>query len=253
MTQLSQLSSLEAEIKRHPVYANPYFDRLKYAGWSGDTYALHRANFFYRTELTVKAIAHVCARAADNDDVPTLILFSHILNEECGDGDKDKCHLLLMEQSHNLFGKDVFGLPPLSVIEARKSALIVEGTNRYRQRIQELCSSSYQRVLGVAMALESHAKEMLGYCRTAFRAHAETLDTEQFVNEIEVYFNVHLNGGVEERHAVDARECVRSNCRSEQDFKEIAFGARETLDIQLAMWQDLEQVANKMEVQYRHD
>jgi heme oxygenase-like protein len=253
MTQLSQLSSLQAEIKRHPVYANPYFERLKYSRWTGDTYALHRANFFYRTELTVKAIAHVCARAADNDDVPTLILFSHILNEECGNGDKAKCHLLLMEQSHNLFGKDAFRLPPLSVIEARKSALIVEGTNRYRQRIQELCGSSYQQVLGVAMALESHAKEMLGYCRTAFRANADTLDIEQFVNEIEVYFNVHLNGGVEERHAVDARECVRSNCRSEQDFKEIAFGARETLNIQLAMWQDLEQVANKMEIKYRHD
>src|SRR4051812_40384042 len=233
------LDSVCEEIERHPVYANSYFDSLRSAGWTRETYALHRANFFYRTELTVKLIAHVCARAADVDDVPTLILFSYILNEECGNGNPKYCHAVLMEQAHNLFGTTVFNLEPLAVVAARNSPLLTQGTIRYRKRMAELASGSYQSLLGVAMALESHAEKMLTHCRTAFRAHAEYFDPTKFVREIEMYFNVHLDGGVEERHAVDAAACVRRNCQTPEDLAEVSYGAREALDVQLDMWQDL--------------
>jgi len=239
MPSQENLARLCDEIESHPVYANPYFDSLKNARWTRETYALHRANFFYRTELTVKAIAHVCARAADEDDVPTLILFSYILNEECGNGEAKNCHAVLMEGAHNLFGRAAFDLEPLAVTAARNSPLIAEGTNRYRKRMAELASGSYQRLLGVTMALESHAEKMLTHCRTAFRRHSEYLERAQFVREVEVYFNAHLDGGVEERHASDATECVRRNCRTPADFDEVAYGAREMLNVQLDMWLDL--------------
>src|SRR5690242_831117 len=77
------LEGLRAEIENHVIFHNGYFGKLNDSLFTKETYSLHRANFFYRTELTVKAIAHVCARAADCDDELTLILFSHILNEEC--------------------------------------------------------------------------------------------------------------------------------------------------------------------------
>src|SRR5438046_633117 len=125
---MGNLERLREEIECHPVYANPYFDSLRTSKWTKETYALHRANFFYRTELTVKAIAHVCARAADQDDVPTLILFAYILNEECGNGESKNCHAVLMEGSHNLFGRWAFGLEPLAVTAAGNSPLIAQGT-----------------------------------------------------------------------------------------------------------------------------
>lgn len=240
-TYLQNLDKLMEELEHHRVYQNLYFDLLRNSKWTKESYALHRANFFYRTELTVKAIALMCARAAEQEDQRTLILFSYILNEECGNGDAAQCHAVLMERSHNIFGEVVFGLEPLAITASKHSPLIIEGTERYRQRLLELSSASYQRMLGVAMALESHAEKMLAHCRAAFRAHAEHFDAPRFVSEVEVYFNSHLNDGVEQRHADDARDCARRNCRSPADFAEIACGARGVMEVQLAMWQELHQ------------
>ena len=233
------LDHLRDELDHHEVYSNGYFERLQRTKFNRASYALHRANFYYRTEFTVKAIAQVCARAAECDDERTLVLFSHILDEECGNGDARRCHAVLMERAHNLFGEVVFGLEPMAVAAARHSPLIIDGTHRYRRRMQELSTGSYPRLLGVAMAMESHAEKMLTHCRTAFRAHADRFDKAQFVRDVEVYFNVHLDNGVEERHAADAVRCVQRNCRSADELAELAYGAQETLKIQLAMWQGL--------------
>ncbi len=238
------LDKVIKEIENHRVFDCDYFKRLNEMGWNRETYNLHRANFFYRTELTVKAIAHVCARAAIEDDVPTLTLFSYILNEECGNGKLENCHALLMDKSHNLFGQVAFGLTPIAVTAAKNSPLIIEGTRQYRQRMAELAGGSYQCLLGITMALETHAEKMLTHCRTAFRAHQEKFaERKVFVHDVEVYFNMHLNSGVEERHAADAKACVMRNCRSAEDLAEIARGARETLEIQLTMWKDMERWA----------
>jgi hypothetical protein len=226
-------------LENHPVYNNEYFKLLQYSQWNRQTYELHRANFFYRTELTVKGIAQVCARAALQDDQATLILFAYILNEETGNGSAVHCHEVLMENSHNLYGQVEFDLEPLRVKQAKDSDLIIEATLAYRTRINELLTASYHRMLGVVMALESHADKMLQICRTAFRTGRTRLDKPEFVDKVEVYFNAHVGNGVEERHAADARQCVVNNCRTEADMAEIAYGAKETLEIQLKMWKAL--------------
>lgn len=243
------VAKLIDSLEEHPVYQNPYFDFLINSEWDKDTYELHRANFLYRTELTVKAIALVCHRAAQEDDQKTLLLFSFILNEECGNGRPEHCHEVLMEKAHNLFAERVFGLGPLLVNDAKFSPLIIAGTEHYRKTMQDLCSGSYQRMLGVAMALESHAEKMLTHCRTAFRKFKHHFDEKEFVRNIESYFNCHLNNGVEERHAEDARECVRLNCRSEADYREIEAGANAALDVQLAMWEEMFQNVERCRTQ----
>jgi hypothetical protein len=232
-----QVTSLMDELERHPVYSNDYFKFLENSPWDSRTYDFHRANFFHRTEGTVKGIAHVCAQAAANDDRDTLVLFSYILNEEAGNGKAADCHEVLMENAHNLHGQVEFGLPPLLVSEARNSNLIIAETLAYRERTLELLGANYHRMLGVAMALESHADKMLQVCRTAFRNSNNELPEPDFVDNVEVYFNVHVGQeGVEERHAADAKQCVLNNCHNDADVAEIAYGAAETLNIQLAMW-----------------
>lgn len=235
----AQVKSLMDELEHHPVYRNEYFEFLQRSPWSRQTYNLHRANFFHRTEGTVKGIAHVCARAAANDDRDTLILFAYILNEETGNGDPARCHEVFMENAHNLHGQIEFDLPPLLVKEARNSNLVIEETVAYRTRTLELLTASYPRMLGVVMALESHADKMLQICRTAFRGSRNKMSQPDFISKVEVYFNCHVGNGVEERHASDARKCVTNNCHSEGDLAEVAYGARETLNIQLRMWQAL--------------
>lgn len=141
-----------------------------------------------------------------------------------------------MENAHNLHGKVEFDLPPLLVKEARNSNLIIDETVTYRRRTLELLGGGYHRMLGVVMALESHAEKMLRICRTAFRASRNKLPQQEFVDKVEVYFNAHVGNGVEERHAADAKICVVNNCQTAADIAEIAYGARETLDIQLKMW-----------------
>ncbi|MFG3227719.1 iron-containing redox enzyme family protein [Kitasatospora sp. NPDC048194] len=221
----------------HPVYGNEYFRILRDDPWTGPVYDFHRANFFHRTEGTVKGIAYVCAQAAAHDDRDTLVLFSHILNEETGDGRAEHCHEVLMEQAHNHYGEVEFGLPALTVRESRDSELLIPETVEYRDRTLELLTANYHRMLGVAMALQSHADPMLRTCRTAFRNARKNLPEKAFVDTVEVYFNVHVGDeGVEERHAADARQCVLNNCRTDADLAEVALGAERTLDVQLAMW-----------------
>lgn len=233
-----QVSSFMEDLERHPVFQNDYFLFLESSSWDSRTYEFHRANFFYRTEGTVKGIAAVCARAAANDDMDTLTLFAQILNEEAGSGEAAMCHELLMENAHNLHGHFEFGLAPLRVKESRDDQLIIPETRAYRERTRELVGGSYNQMLGVAMALEGHADHMLRLCRTAFRNTTGNLSQSRYLNEVEIYFNVHVGdeGGVEERHAADARRCVRNNVHSEADLVEIANGSTETLNIQKEMW-----------------
>ncbi len=231
------VTTLIDDLDRHPVYENEYFKLLEETPWTGDTFDFHRANFYHRTEGTVKGIAHVCAQAAAHDDMDTLVLFSHILNEETGDGNRAHCHEVLMENTHNLHGQVEFGVAPMLVKEARESKLVIPETLEYRQRTLDLLTAGYHSMLGVAMALESHADRMLKICRTAFRNTNKNLPQDKFVHDVEVYFNVHVgDAGVEERHAADAKKCVVNNCHSEADVAAVAAAATETLDIQLRMW-----------------
>ncbi|WP_234498069.1 iron-containing redox enzyme family protein [Vibrio maritimus] len=233
---IERLDNFLEELETNQVFDNPYFNYLSKQEWTPATYALFRANFFYRTELTVKGIAHVCARSASVNDMDTLILFSYILSEETGMGNKTHCHEVFMENALNLFGSVEFDLPPLSVRQASSSPCILPETLAYRERIQALITDSYPRMLGVAVALETHADKMLTAFREAFRLSRDKLDADRYKKEVEVYFNAHVDNGVEERHAEDARQCAINNCKSKEDLNEIMYGAIEMLKIQQTMW-----------------
>ncbi len=231
-----ELDEFLSSLEEHNIFKNNYFNHLTAVKWTPDTYELYRANFFYRTELTVKGIAHVCARASEVNDMDTLILFAYILGEETGMGNKAHCHELFMENALNLFGATEFGVLPLKVVDAKKSPLIIPETLAYREKILDLITGSYQRMLGVAMALETHADQMLTTFREAFRLTRRKMDVDTFKHDVEVYFNAHVDNGVEERHAADARQCVKNNCQNLDDLNEIIFGANEMLKIQQSMW-----------------
>ncbi|KZN46534.1 iron-containing redox enzyme family protein [Pseudoalteromonas luteoviolacea] len=249
INQKAELDAFLTELENHKIFKNKYFLHLAENKWSPESYALFRANFFYRTELTVKGIAHVCARAAEVNDMDTLILFSYILGEETGMGNKAHCHEVFMENALNLFGGMEFDLHPLKVIDAKNSRYILPETLAYRERVTSLISNSYQRMLGVAMALETHADHMLTAFREGFRLTREHLDKEQYLNKVEIYFNAHVDNGVEERHAEDARQCVINNCQSQSDLNEIMFGANEMLKVQEEMWEAMFEKTLQLEAQ----
>ena len=119
MSAINKLLDYTDKLTKHAVFRNPYFHFLKSNKFTPELYAFHRANFFFRTEATVKSVAQVCAKAAIQDDQDTLLLFSYILNEECGNGDKLRCHESLMERSHNVYGAKEYQLTPLKVKEAK--------------------------------------------------------------------------------------------------------------------------------------
>jgi hypothetical protein len=225
-------------LTKHPVFKNEYFAFLKKHKFSPELYAFHRANFFFRTEATVKSVAHVCANAALHNDQDTLILFSYILNEECGEGNKLRCHELLMEQSHNIFGDKEYNLTPLKVKEAGSQYpdVIINETKRYREKIGSLLNKSYETMLGVAYALETHASYMLTNFREVFSISRTAMNESEYKNLVEIYFNVHLDNGVEDRHSEDSKQCILNNCRSEQALSDIIYGIDETLKVQQAMW-----------------
>lgn len=233
-TLLNALSDLE----KHNVFRNSYFDFLK-ININRDVYELHRANFFFRTEATVKGIAYVVSQAALYDDMDTLIFFTYILNEECGEGDKNRCHEILMETSHNKYGKYEFGLPSLFVNDAKNNELIIDETHNYRSEIINILSDSYHSMLGCVYALETHADFMLTNFRDAFRANRKKMDVNQYKKNVEIYFNCHVDNGVEKRHATDAKRCVINNCNSDSDLEKILEGAQRMLTLQTNMWDGL--------------
>lgn len=240
-----KLISYMDSIQNHPVFSNAYFTLLEKVKFTPTLYAYHRANFFFRTMATVMGIAYICAQAAANHDQDTLILFAYILNEECGEGDKFRCHELLMEQSHNKFGDVEFGLPPLKVKKSEESKLnddanspqlVIQETKNYRDKISELLQRSYPTILGVAFALETHASHMLTHFRSAFALSRSKLNDSEYKHDVEIYFNCHLENGVEDRHAADAKQCIINNCTSIEVLNDIIFGVEETLKIQSKMW-----------------
>ena len=242
----NQLLNYINTLESHPVFDNEYFKLLKQRKLTPQLYATHRANFFFRTMATVIGIAHICSNAASEHDQDTLILFSYILNEECGNGQRSHCHELLMEQSHNLYGQLEFELPPLAVkdLEGRRDgkrdekahSLIIDETKNYRTKINALLGKNYRTMLGVAYALETHASAMLTNFHDMFGLNRNHMNKEDYQRKVEVYFNCHLDCGVEDRHASDARQCILNNCISTADLSDIIFGIDETLKIQHAMW-----------------
>ena len=235
----SELLNHINNMTQHPVFQNKYFKFLKTHKFTPELYDFHRANFFFRTEVTVKSVAYVCARAAIQDDQDTLILFSYILNEECGEGNKYRCHELLMEQSHNIYGAQEYKLPPLKVKEARLQyphGLIIDETKKYREKMSELISGSYETMLGAAYALETHAGFMLTNFREIFSISRTVMTVPDYKKQVEIYFNVHLDSGIEDRHSEDAKQCVINNCQSEKALTDIIYGIDETLKIQKIMW-----------------
>jgi hypothetical protein len=231
-----ELNQFLNDLDDHSIFKNDFFWLLQNKDWSRQTYELIRANFFYRTELTVKGIAHVCARAAGNNDMDTLILFAYILNEETGNGERKHCHEFFMEQAFNLYGASELNVSPLLVQQAKKSDLLIAETQIYRDCIHELITDSYSRMLGVALALELHADRMLSIFREAFRRNRRKMNEIDFEHKVEMYFNNHLDNGVEERHAADARRCAMHNCVSRENLDEIKVGAKEALAVQNVMW-----------------
>lgn len=248
-----QLLSHMDGLADHRVFSNDYFKLLQDTRLTPALFAVHRANFFYRTMATVIGIAHVCSHAAKEHDQDTLILFSYILNEECGDGNKSRCHELLMEHSHNLYGRCEFDLPALTVrdLEGRRDgtrderayALVIDETRAYRARINQLLGMNYRTMLGVAYALETHASVMLTHFRDAFGASRRRLEPHAYTRDVEIYFNCHLDSGVEDRHAADARQCVLNNCASAADLADIIDGIDRTLEVQHHMWDGMYRAA----------
>ncbi len=60
-------------------------------------------------------------------------------------------------------------------------------------------------MLGVAYALELHASVMLTIFRDAFSLSRCYMDEESYKSKVEIYFNVHIDNWVEDRHATDAK------------------------------------------------
>ena len=132
---------------------------------------------------------------------------------------KISVHEVLMETSHNKYGKYEFGLPPLFVNDAKRDSLIIDETHKYRKEIMEILTENYHSMLGCVYALETHADFMLTNFRDAFRVNRVAMDEQQYKKNVEIYFNCHIDNGVEERHASDAKKCVINNCHNEEGLE----------------------------------
>jgi hypothetical protein len=237
-----ELEAITQEMSGHRALHHPYFDYLIAKAQTGVTAAqfdMHRANYFCRTRETIPSVARVVVAAAQNNDAQTLASAGKNLYEETGEGNHSLAHSLLLERSHNIHGAHIFGLPPLSLKESPHSTLLIPEVHEFVAKQTKLYTSpSYATVLGTGFAHEYAADAMLTqFYRSLFLPYKNHYNNGLF-DAVAKYFLVHI-GGVEERHAQDAKEALLRACKVGKDLDAVREGAFGFLDIQAKLWDGL--------------
>jgi hypothetical protein len=239
----SGLNEIADDMKRHRALQHPLFQYLPHiatsSGLTPRQFELYRTNFFCRTKETIPSVARVIIAAANNQDTKTLASAGRNIFEETGEGNHSLAHSHLLEHSHNIHGRTVFGLGGFRLRESSGSQLLVPACHDFIAEQRALYTDpSYATVLGTGFAHEFAADPMLsGFFKGFFLPYKGYYAGDTF-SQVSKYFDVHL-GGVEERHAQDAREALMRACKIVDDLRAVKKGAFGFLDIQATLWDGL--------------
>ena len=208
-------------------------------GFSPYQFEIYRANYFCRTDLTIRGIARIASMAAGNGDWVSLRSLAQNLFEECGEHRDGGNHRTLLEASHNLHGSLVFGLQPLTISDSLESELILPETRFYRaSRTKAFYESNYTSALAASFAQETAAGPMMQlFFDHLFRPY-RTMYSDSLWPEAARYFTVHLDG-VEENHGLMALDCLERQIAISGEVIDAESAIKEFLDCQASLWEAL--------------
>lgn len=239
-------SDILNSFRAHRANHHEFFEYLKESSKEGITpeqYLVYRDNFFHRTKNIMGFIAVYVKRIVDNHDYPSLAQTAKNFSDEGGHGIVEGIHLKLLEDGHNLHGRIVFGIPEITIPNAKNSPFLVPEALPFRKN-QKIAfrSASYPSMTGRLLAHEDAADEMLNNFRMFIFEPYKGYYTEKDFNSLIEYYRVHRddskeNGNVEEEHQKQALQ-IASNiiAFNPRAAKTILRGGERFLEDQSNLW-----------------
>lgn len=217
-----------------------YLERRATIGFTAEQFVIYRANYFARTELTIRTVAQTAVRAVEERDWKSLRSLAQNLCEESGEHSDAENHQILLEQSHNLHGKCVFGCEPISIVDACLSPHFLAETRAFReQRLESLSRGTYTSLLGASFAQETTASGMLELFLMGFFTPYQRLHPDASWSAVISYFEAHLDSGVEDEHGAMASECLHRHLLYGGNAEEALLAISDFLSSQAAIWEAL--------------
>lgn len=246
---MSIFNDMYSKLLIHPSINHALFSYLfsqSSKGFTPQQFQIYRDTFFARTWTTLSSVLRVVMAAANEGDHFTVAKAGSNVYDETGQGDPKLSHCRLLEESHNIHGKNVFGLSPIAVSEAISSSFCIPEVRQFRNiQLKLYTDKKYQRILGASMAQELAADSMLeGFYNSFFLPYRLSYDANQF-RELSKYFIGHIGEpndvqrGAEARHGIDSKNSALNSCKSVSDINEVFAGANDFLSAQGALWDSL--------------
>ena len=235
----------EHEANHHKLFA--YLEKITSSGvgLTAEQYLVYRDNYFYRTANTILSAMMHAVKAVENHDYAALAGAAQVVRDEGGNGDKTKVHLAYLEDSHNIHGRIVFGIPAITIQEAADSPYLTTASMEFRKTQEKLFKSSYPVMTGCLLAHEGAADKMLTQFRkTIFEPYSGYYTKKGFELATE-YYTAHRNdliegGNVEEQHREQALQIAAEMIAQYPNSKEeILEGGLSFLKAQSDLWQGM--------------
>ncbi|MCA0458775.1 MAG: hypothetical protein LCI00_32785 [Chloroflexi bacterium] len=235
-------SLLQEEFDIYLGASSAFFDYLSnqsIIGFTPTQFAIYRDNFFYRTINTIPSITKVLLAAAYHEDIETLADAGKNLFDETGSGNHSMVHSSLLVTSHNVHAKKVFGLKPISLIDAQTSIHILDVAKAFCEKQRMLYeNSSYPIVLAASYAQETAATSMLTTFYEHFFCSYKGFYSQKEFETLTIYFSCHING-VEKDHAEKAQRALLRACNTKSDIEFVLWSVNTFLRAQSDLWNGL--------------
>ena len=234
------------EFKAHRALNHPFFDYLRDQskdGFNSAQFDFYRANFLYRTELTIPSVARAIEKASLSGDLQTVADTVRNIYDEGGYGDPEKIHSKLLLDSHNEHGFKVFGLPRVVAMrDVKRSPLLIPEVSEYRRSKIAVFTRPYPFIAGNTWAHELAADEMLVNFREAFFEPYKGYYTDKEYDKLIEFYKAHKDdevdgGDVEAQHERMARGAAERSCKENiRNIPKMRGGGIEFLDRQADLW-----------------
>lgn len=251
-----RLNDIADVFKNHPAINHPLFSYLAEqsdSGFNKMQYAIFYTNFLFRTKETIPSVAYALARAALEGDYSTVAMHGKNLGDETGYGNPDNVHSQLLMDTHNVHGKRVFDLDPLTIQDLKTSILITPEVREYCEMKAEIFRKSYPHIAGNMWAHEFAADDMLTNFKEAYFEPYKSHYSEEEYEKLMKFFDAHRDdsvdgGDVEAEHERMARQAVYFACKGDiRKLDAVLEGGLMMLDCQAKVWDSILRETQKFE------
>jgi len=218
----SFVDSLVAELTRHPVNSNPFFQTFLAQRLTQGQLESWLTQYHYFCKHFVKLLEGLLYRTPV-EELEMRVQLAKTLDSELGSGRSEQAHIQLLERFAEALG--------VSRAELRRS-FPIPAVEQYLRILHRLFTQEdYLAALGAELAVEVTAAAEFRYF------HPGLLQYHRFSPDDLVFFELHLKA--EDDHGHWLAEAVRNTAKCHSDRKRVAAGARTTADAWQRFWEGM--------------